>query len=182
MALRGILKMRSNCTILCRPELLCAWRSLAGVDTMLRLRSADARDGNGIRTLLERNGLPTEDLGSSHPDFVVAEEGEDLAGAGALERFGTVALLRSVVVALDRRGSGVGRRIVRELEQRARASGVRELVLLTQTAAPFFEHHGYRIVERGKVSPAVQASEEFRSICPVSAICMVKTLVEPTTK
>ena len=148
---------------------------------MLQLRSADERDGLGIRTLLERNGLPISDLGSSRPDFVVAEEGAALAGAGALERFGTVALLRSVVVAADRRGSGVGRRIVRELEQRALASGIRQLVLLTQTAAPFFERHGYRIVERSEVSPAVQTSEEFRSICPVSAICMVKTLVEPNT-
>jgi amino-acid N-acetyltransferase len=143
---------------------------------VLRLRSAEARDGDGIRTLLERNGLPTSDLGSSRPEFVVAEEGEDLTAAGALERFGTVALLRSVVVAAGRRGTGVGQRIVRELEQRARASGVKELVLLTQTAAPFFEHRGYRTVERTQVSNAVQASEEFRSICPASAICMVKTL------
>jgi amino-acid N-acetyltransferase len=154
---------------------------IGGVDIVLRLRSAEARDGSAIRALLEINGLPTCDLGSARPDFVVAEAGQDLAGAGALERFGTVALLRSVVVAADRRGSGVGRRIVRELEQRARASGVRELVLLTQTAAPFFERHGFRIVERSKVSPAVQASEEFRSICPSSAICMVKRLTDLPT-
>lgn len=148
---------------------------------MLRLRSADPQDGSGIRTLLELNGLPTSDFVSSRPEFVVAEEGGGLVGAGALERFGTAALLRSVVVAANRRGTGVGQRIVGELEQRARVSGVRELVLLTQTAAPFFAHHGYRIVERGKVSAAVQASEEFRSICPASATCMLKTLIEPAT-
>lgn len=146
---------------------------------MLQLRPAEAHDGMGIRTLLERNGLPTSDLGSSRPEFIVAEEGDALIAAGAVERFGTVGLLRSVVVAADRRGTGVGHRIVRELEQRARASGIEELVLLTRTAAPFFEHHGYRIVERSKVNPAVQASEEFRSICPASATCMVKAISEP---
>jgi amino-acid N-acetyltransferase len=142
---------------------------------------AEPRDETRIRALLELSGLPTSDLISSRPEFVVAEEGGDLAGAGALERFARVALLRSVVVAADRRGTGVGGRIVHELEQRAQASGVQELVLLTQTAVPFFERHGYRIVERSKVNAGVQASEQFRSICPVSAACMVKLLIGPAT-
>jgi amino-acid N-acetyltransferase len=143
---------------------------------MLRLRAADSQDEEGIHSLLERNGLPTGDLASSRAEFVVAREGADLIGAGALERFGTVALLRSVVVAADRRGTGLGERIVRELEQRARVSGIEQLVLLTQTAALFFERRGYRVIERGKAAAAVQASEEFRSLCPLSSICMVKAL------
>ena|SRR5690348_10022316 len=143
---------------------------------MLEFRSADSRDLQEVCALLERNGLPTSDLAHSRPEFVVAHDGAELIGAGALERFGTVALLRSVVVAADRRGTGLGRRIVRELERRAGASGVRELVLLTQTAAPFFEQNGYRAVERGEVGAAVHASEEFRSLCPASSTCMVKAL------
>lgn len=146
---------------------------------MLQLRAADSGDTQDIRLLLERNGLPTSDLASSHPEFVVAHEGAELIGAGALERFGSVALLRSVVVAADRRGTGLGERIVRELERRARASGIEELVLLTQTAAPFFERHGYRVIERVAAAAAVQASEEFRSLCPVSSVCMMKALVAP---
>lgn len=141
---------------------------------MVRLRSAGPRDHAGILELLELNGLPTSDLASSRPEFVVAEEGEDIAGAGALERFGRIALLRSVVVTADRRRAGVGRLIVRELEQRARASGVEELVLLTRSAAPFFQQHGYRTVERSEVSAAVRASEEFRLLCPANATCMAK--------
>ena len=143
---------------------------------MLRLRAADSRDTQDICLLLERNGLPTSDLASARAEFVVAHEGAELIGAGALERFGTVALLRSVVVAADRRGTGLGRRIVRELEQRAGASGIEELLLLTQTAAPFFERRGYRVIERGTAAAAVQASEEFRSLCPASSVCMTKAL------
>lgn len=143
---------------------------------MLQLRSADAGDANAIRMLLDRNGLPTSDLASSRPEFVVAYEGDRLIGVGALERFGTMALVRSVAVAADRRGARVGVSIIHELELRARAAGLSELVLLTQTAAPFFERQGYRVIERSNVGQAVQASEEFRSLCPASATCMAKIL------
>jgi amino-acid N-acetyltransferase len=143
-----------------------------------QLRPAEPGDASGIRALLESNGLPTSDLASARPEFVVAYEGENLKGAGALERFGTTALLRSVVVAADRRGAGVGQSIVRELERRARAAGVKELVLLTQTAASFFQRQSYRVVERSSVARAVQMSEEFRSLCPASATCMAKTLTD----
>ena len=149
-----------------------------GVDPVVRLRPAESGDAGGIRALLERNGLPTSDLASARPEFVVACEGEHLKGAGALERFGTTALLRSVVVADDRRGAGVGQSIVRELERRARAAGVKELVLLTQTAAPFFRRQGYRVVERSSAPQSVHTSEEFRSLCPASATCMTKTFAD----
>lgn len=145
---------------------------------MPSLRSASARDTDGIRVLLERNGLPTRDLVSSRPEFVVAYDREELIGTGALEPYGSTALLRSIVVAPDRRGTGLGQRIVRELEQRARAAGISQLVLLTETAASFFESQGYRIIERSAVSPAVRASEEFHSLCPASATCMSKALTE----
>jgi amino-acid N-acetyltransferase len=53
---------------------------------------------------------------------------------------------------------------------------VKELVLLTQSAALFFQRQGYRVVERSGVPRAVQMSEEFRSLCPASATCMTKSL------
>ena len=58
--------------------------------------------------------------------------------AGALERFGAAALLRSVVVVPDRRGAGFGSAIVRELESTARAAHIDCVVLLTETAPKFF--------------------------------------------
>jgi amino-acid N-acetyltransferase len=140
-----------------------------------RLQTATREDAESIRILLERSGLPTSDLASSKPEFVVAYEGSALIGAGALQRFDGVALLRSVAVASSRRGRGIGRLIVQELERRARVAQVTELLLLTQTAERFFEHQGYRTIDRQSVPRAVQASEEFRSLCPTSATCMSKT-------
>lgn len=145
-------------------------RPIAG----LTIRAATAADADSIRTLLERNRLPTGDLTTSRPEFIVASEGERIIGAGALERFGSAALLRSVAVETAYRGSGVGRRIVDELERRARSAGVTELILLTLTARDFFERLGYRATDRTQVPPAVLDSAEFRSLCPDSAVCMAK--------
>lgn len=135
---------------------------------------ASAQDLMAIRELLERCGLPTSDLDSARPEFAVIRQDGQVVAAGALQRFGSSALLRSVVVTPDRRGSGLGRSVVSELEQLARVAHISQLFLLTQTAADFFARQGYRVVERSSAPKDVQGSEEFRSLCPSSAICMAK--------
>jgi N-acetylglutamate synthase-like GNAT family acetyltransferase len=142
------------------------------------LRAAAAEDMPAVRALLESGGLPTSDLLCSNPRFIVACEGTRIVGAGALQAFGSAALLRSVIVTEELRGSGLGRTIVRGLERMAGAARVRELVLLTLTAERFFEHQGYRVIDRGEVPQAVQGSEEFRQLCPASAICMTKAVAD----
>lgn len=99
-----------------------------------------------------------------------------LVAAGALQRFGRAALVRSVVVAPGHRGTGLGHSIVCALERAAGEAGIERLILLTQTAAPFFARHGYRVIERTAAPPDLQESEEFRSLCPSSALCMAKNL------
>lgn len=147
---------------------------------MVRADPASAQDLSAIRTLLERSGLPTGDLESTQPEFAVIRHEGQVVAAGALQRFGTAALLRSVVVAPARRGGGLGRSVVSELERRARATHVTRLVLLTETAADFFARQGFRTIERGSAPRDMQASEEFRSLCPSSAICMAKDLADST--
>jgi amino-acid N-acetyltransferase len=141
-----------------------------------RVGPASAQDLSAIRALLERSGLPTRDLESARPEFAVIHQDDEVIAAGALQRFGTSALLRSVVVAPDRRRSGLGRSVVSELERLARAAGISRLVLLTETAVDFFARQGFRTIERNSAPEDMQASEEFRSLCPSSAICMGKNL------
>jgi|SRR5215469_1248511 len=140
----------------------------------LTLRSATEADAEVIRDLLERNGLPTSDLSTARPEFLIATHNHQIVGIGALERFGNAALLRSVAVETQSRGSGVGRLIVAEIERRARAVGIAELILLTLTARDFFHRLGYAAKDRTQVPPAVLNSAEFRSLCPATAICMAK--------
>jgi amino-acid N-acetyltransferase len=135
-----------------------------------------AQDLIAIRALLESSGLPTSDLESARPEFAVVRENGKIIAAGALQRFGSSALLRSVVVSPDRRGSGLGQAVVNELERMARVSQINRLVLLTQTAVDFFTSQGYRAIERSTAPEEIQSSEEFRSLCPQSATCMAKSL------
>lgn len=143
---------------------------------MSELGRASKQDLIAIRALLERSGLPTSDLESARPEFAVIREDGRVIAAGALQRFGSSALLRSVVVAPDRRGSGLGQAVLSELERMARSSQVSCLVLLTETAAEFFARQGYRVIERSNAPHDMQGSEEFRSLCPSSATCMSKSL------
>lgn len=140
---------------------------------------ASAPDLIAIRALLERAGLPTSDLESARPEFAVIREQGRVIAAGALQRFGSSALLRSLVVAPERRGTGLGQAMVSELERVARAARISQLVLLTQTAAEFFAHRGYSVIERSSAPEQMQGSGEFRSLCPSSATCMAKSLLEP---
>ncbi len=143
---------------------------------MSDVRAASEGDLVLVRQLLEAAGLPTADLNEARPEFTVLTEGGRIVAAGAMERFGSSALLRSVVVAADRRGTGLGSSVVRELERRARAAQIACIVLLTQTAPKFFTDQGYLAIERAVAPAEVQASGEFRSLCPASAICMMKLL------
>ena len=140
----------------------------------LRLQLPQEREA--IRSLLVGAALPVVDLDTATVHFIVATERSTPIGAIGLERFGSAGLLRSLVVRSDWRGSGVGARLVDALESFARGNGVDQLVLLTQTAAPFFARRGYRVIERAAAPAAIQASAEFRSLCPASATCMLKIL------
>jgi amino-acid N-acetyltransferase len=141
-------------------------------------RAASPDDLVAIRALLESAGLPTSDLASARPEFVAIREGGKLVAAGALQRFGSSALLRSVVVSDGHRGMGLGGAIVAELERLAWTASVERLILLTQTARQFFARRGYQVIERGAAPTDVQGSEEFRALCPSSATCMAKTLAK----
>ncbi len=132
-----------------------------------------------VRALLIEAALPVEDLDQSTVHFIVAADEGGAIGAIGLETFGTVGLLRSLVVHPDARGSGIGGLLVDALEAEARTSDLTQLVLLTQTAAPFFAGRGYASISRAAAPVAVHQSAEFRSICPASATCMTKHL-EPT--
>ena len=113
---------------------------------------ASAQDLIAVRALLERAGLPTSDLESARPEFWVVRDQGQVIAAGALQRFGSSALLRSLVVAPERRRTGLGQAIVTELERLARARQISRLVLLTQTATAFFEHRGYCVIERSSLA------------------------------
>jgi amino-acid N-acetyltransferase len=110
-------------------------------------------------------------------DFpALAREGDQVVGIAGLEIYGTTALLRSVAVMTTWQGQGLGQQLATAALDLARAHGVREVYLLTETAPDFFPRLGFAPVARDAVAPAIQQSVEWTSACPVSAQAMVRHL------
>jgi len=130
-----------------------------------------------VKGLLAACQLPYADLTLSHlAHFMAAWDGSQMAGVVGLELLGDVALLRSLAVPAEYRGRGIGSQLTRKAEAYARSHGVEVLYLLTTTAEGFFARRGYSVVGRDTAPPALQETTEFRSLCPDSAVCMVKHL------
>jgi amino-acid N-acetyltransferase len=140
----------------------------------LRIESATPLDPPAVVALLSTAGPPVVDLETAPLRFIFAREGHQVAGAAALETYGHLGLLRSLVVARAYRKRGPGDALVTAVESDALASGVTLLVLLTQTAVALFRKRGYRKAERDAVPAEVRRSARFCSRFPASAECMTK--------
>jgi amino-acid N-acetyltransferase len=131
-----------------------------------------------VKQLLSESGLPTADITAQHlAHFFGCGHGPELEGVVGVELYGDVALLRSLAVTPDRRGSGLGSRLVAHAERHAQDQGVNSLCLLTTTAEAFFLRRGYTRIPREEAPAAIKATKEFSGICPVSSAFMVKHLM-----
>jgi len=100
-----------------------------------------------------------------------------LCGCGGIEVYGDVGLLRSLAVPPDQRGRGFGLALARRLVGWSVEHGLRELYLLTETAAGFFERKiGFDVVTRDEAPPEIRATDEFARQCPASAVLMRQRL------
>lgn len=90
-------------------------------------------------------------------DFVVAELGGRVLGCGAVHvLWEDLAEIRTLAVAEDALGQGVGSAILRRLVERAGELGVSRLFCLT-FETEFFARHGFEPIEGQAVEPAVYA-------------------------
>jgi amino-acid N-acetyltransferase len=146
----------------------------------MKIREATNRDLDAVESLLTANDLPLDGVKENFSSFVVAEDKGEIAGAIGLEKFGSVALLRSAVVSPQYRGSGVGRRLVEQVLEQASDEGIEELFLLTTTAEKYFPRFGFSPTVRSAVPAAVKASAEFQGACPDSAVVMTRRVTTAT--
>ncbi len=130
-----------------------------------------------VKELLSASGLPVSDIAAQHLDhFFGSGPAGQLEGVVGLEIYGDVALLRSLAVRADRRGAGIGSRLVAHAESYAREQRVQSLFLLTMTAEAFFRSRGYARVQRDQAPAVIKATREFAGICPASSTFMVRHL------
>ncbi len=130
---------------------------------------------DAVKALIAACDLHTDDLTIEKlRHFVVARKGDAIIGVVGVELFPPHALLRSLVVAEAHRGQGVAAQLVEAAERYARSAGVESLYLLTLTAENLFRKCGYQKFSRASAPEALQATGEFKSLCPESAVCMHK--------
>ena len=82
-----------------------------------------------FKELLQLSGLPTADLNFKDHLLIGFFDGDDMVGTGALEIYGSNALLRSLSVKLGIRGKSLGSSISEKLIEEARLKNLKDWVL-----------------------------------------------------
>ena len=168
------------CTTDCDPAEAARGRTGIAPAVPVDITLAAEADEPAMRDLIDASGLAATDLTPAHfVNFLKAKSGGRMVGCVGLEIFGDIGLLRSLAVAPDLRGRGVGARLVAEAERVAAQLSVRELYLLTTTAEKFFAEHGYIPVPRAQAPAAIQGTAEFGTLCPTSSAFMHKSVKVP---
>jgi arsenate reductase len=135
---------------------------------------ASGGDLEAIRRLLVAALLPSGDLGGPNQRFIVARHNGRVVGCAGLESFGEDGQLRSMAVHWTSRNAGLGTRLHGRLLFEALQAGVRNLYVVTTTAADFFTAQGYRKVQPADVPPGVVNSEEYATFVPGGGVVLAR--------
>jgi len=144
--------------------------------TAVNIDRARPADLTGILELLKAQALPNDGLEQHLSTILVARQSGRIVGSIAIEMYPDGGLLRSVAVAGDSQGQGLGQALTSAAFTMARESGIETLYLLTTTAESYFPKFGFERIDRDDVPESVRTSVEFTSACPASAIVMRKRL------
>lgn len=153
----------------------------------ISIRPAKSQDLIHVLEIVRRNNLPTEGINDHFSNYLVAVQGTmepgiivpeafldrfTVIGSIGLELYPPIGLLRSLAVVPEHHCQGVGTQLVRSLLEHAQRLGIQSVVLLTTTAAAFFERFGFARVERETIPAAVSESKEFQINACHTAQCM----------
>jgi amino-acid N-acetyltransferase len=149
-------------------------------------RPATVRDVPAIAALITEFAQRGKMLFRSHAelyeairDFVVAEEGGEIVGTGALEIvWADLAEVRSLAVNPRHHGKGVGRALVHAVVEEARRLDIQRVFALTYEQL-FFEKLGFHVVDKSALPSKVWS---VCIKCPkrdgCDEIAMVRTLFD----
>lgn len=134
------------------------------------------QDRDAVVLLLKAVNLPVEDLPATLDLFLVAKKEGQVVGSVGLQLHGDYALLRSLAVHPQQQGTGMGKALYQAAVNLAVQKDIRELYLITTTAAPFFKKQGFRQADRMSVPVAIQRTSQFSGTCPSSATVMRRNI------
>jgi amino-acid N-acetyltransferase len=142
---------------------------------MIRTRNAVLPDVERIHAIIEPYAAEGTLLPRSVPelcenvrDFFVAEQDGRIVGCGALHLYGThLAEIRSIAVAPESKGRGVGRSLVSALVEEAQRHTVTCVCLFTRIPE-FFAHMGFEVARRQELPDKIYKDCVH---CPKLLIC-----------
>ena len=144
--------------------------------TKIIIREAIKDDLKAIKSLLDSASLPAVDIDKHLLNFLVLEKSGTLTGTIGMELYGNTALLRSLAIQKDYRNKGYGKELYYALISKAKKMNVNNIYLLTETAEGFFSEEGFQKIAREQVPPSIKQTNEYSTLCPEGAVCMVKKL------
>lgn len=150
-------------------------------DPPLRFRRATKADLSAVEDFLTATERPVGGVADQLERFWLAAHGNQIIGCAGLEKYGAIALLRSVAVLPERRNQGIGKALFSHIMQDAMRAKITDLYLLTTHAQRYFEGFGFRALDRSAAPRALLASAEFQGACPESATLMRLSLAAPPT-
>jgi amino-acid N-acetyltransferase len=163
-----------------RPHLLLVTDASTPMSADVTIRSATFDDWAAVSELLAAARLvPLDETAQFGPQYAVAQDRDGLlVGVAGYERYGADILLRSVAVAESHRSAGIGARLTADRLAYARAAGASAAYLLTDTAAAYWQRHGFLPIDRSSAPEPITKSKEWSHACPASATAM-KLLLAP---
>lgn len=140
------------------------------------LRPAQRSDLAAVRALLDTADLPYAGVEDFYDrSFVVTESGGVVVATIGVELYGRYGLMRSLAVDAVWRSAGIGRSLVEDRLDWAKASGLVAVFLITLTPE-YFVRFGFQPVRRDSVPPEIRESPEFSTICPETATVMARPI------
>jgi len=143
----------------------------------LVFETAREEDLEWVISILNENDLCVDDIPSENILLKLVRSENDPIAIYGFELFGHEGILRSIAVAEEYKGTGIGTQIMRQVKIDVKELELRNLFLLTTTAKKFFEKFGFSIIERETAPVVLQQSYEFLNFCPDTAIVMSKNYI-----
>ncbi|MBP1763763.1 MAG: GCN5-related N-acetyltransferase [Firmicutes bacterium] len=145
-------------------------------DELYTLRYAQPNDVEHIKSLLQANALPVVGVAQHWQSFLVADTQGCIIGALGAHYDGKKALLRSFVVNGRQRNSGIGKALLQRMLLEMQKRGIKEVFLLTETAANYFMREGFIAICRDEIPQILLKESGLDQACPCSSQCLKRQL------
>lgn len=129
----------------------------------LTLRAGRPDEIEEISKLITSEGMPALEVDRWIDSFWVLDDGTKLVGCAGVEIYGEAAILRSVMVAPELRGTGEGVRMIKRALDYMRENGAKRCYLFTMTAEAWFPRFGFSVCSLDDFEPAARESWQYKA-------------------